>query len=188
MRWQKRLARLEAQVLPRSPEDRDWQRRWAAIVERWLRLAEAAMPLLTDADQQRVVQALTQHVEDRHGAFADWFRDLSEGRCRLPELAPEVMQALLLAWLSPAADGGLVCRGCGLEYPRHRQPPLTTWKLLPGKKPGEGPPPWYDLPELFAACPNCGGSRFEIDWPHQTGEQERGWQRLDGYVGPSRRP
>jgi hypothetical protein len=86
------------------------------------------------------------------------------------------MKELLLAWLSPQADGGVVCRHGGLEYPRHRSPPLGEWRLLPGRKALEGPPPWYDLPELFACCPNCGGSCRDIDWPYRTPECRRPWK------------
>jgi hypothetical protein len=93
------------------------------------------------------------------------------------------MRALLLAWLLPGADGGMVCRRCGLEYPRHKAPPLSQWKLLPGRKPFEGPPPWYDLPELFAACPGFGALRYEPDWPHQAGDRHRPRMELEGFVG-----
>jgi hypothetical protein len=76
------------------------------------------------------------------------------------------MRALLLAWLSPECDGrGRVCRRCGLGYPCHATSPLSTWKVQPGKVPLQGPPPWYDLPDFFAACSGCGTSAREIDWP-----------------------
>jgi hypothetical protein len=93
------------------------------------------------------------------------------------------MKDLLLAWLSPEADGGMVYNRCGLEYPRHRTPPLSTWRLFPGKRWGEGPPPWYDLPELFQACPNCGASTYDMDSPHLVAGHHPAWKELDGYVG-----
>jgi hypothetical protein len=153
------------------------------VLARWERLLGQALPLLGPADRGRVTAAATQLEEEFGGPYRDWLRHLAEGLCRLPQLPPAAMKDLLLAWLSPEADGGMVCRQCGLEYPRHRSPPLSEWKLLPGKRPLEGPPPWYDLPELFLACPGCGGSRFEIDWPNHTEQLQRPWKELDGFVG-----
>jgi hypothetical protein len=166
-----------------SPEDRARQRRWEAAVGRWERQAEAAWPLLSPAEQEQVERALRQLVDESAGPLWDWLRDLREGCCRLPQLPPETTRALLLAWLSPEADGGMVCRACGLEYPRHKSPPLSQWKLLPGKRPLQGPPPWYDLPEFFMACPGCGGSRYEADWPWHTAGVALPWKQLDGFVG-----
>jgi hypothetical protein len=107
--------------------------------------------------------------------------------CRLPELTPAAMKELLPAWLAPEADGGMVCRQCGLKYPKHKSPPLSEWKLLPGKKPMEGLPPWYDPPYLFEACPGCGASRHEVDWPFQA-TCDLPWKQLDGFVGQEKRP
>jgi hypothetical protein len=116
-----------------------------------------------------VHEGLRQWQEEGGGPYFTWFRDLGWGRCRLPELPAMVMKDLLLSWLSPEVDGGMVCRQCGLEYPHHRTPPLREWKLLPGKTPGEGPPPWYDLPEFFRACP-------------MTLAGHRPWMDMDGCV------
>jgi hypothetical protein len=168
---------------PEPPPDRARQKRLEAVLRRWEGLSEQAASLLSADERQRVEQAAGELVEDFGGPFAVWLRDLRDGCCRLPPLTPEAMKALLLAWLSPEADGGMVCRRCGLEYPRHRNPPLSQWKLLPGRKPMEGPPPWYDLPEFFPDCPGCGASRFDIDWPHQTDGHDRPWKGLDGFVG-----
>jgi hypothetical protein len=63
---------------------------------------------------------------------------------------------------------------------------LSEWKLLPGKKPMKGPPPWYDLAYLFEACPGCGASRHEVDWPFQTG-YDLPCKQLDGFVGQENR-
>ena len=127
--------------------------------------------------------AVTQFAEESGGPYRSWLRGLRDGCSRLPELPAAAMRDLLLAWLSPEVDGGLVCRGCGLEYPRHRSPPLSQWQLLPGRAPLVGPPPWYDLPELFTACPACAGPRCEADWPWQTGPCPYPWKEWDGYVG-----
>jgi hypothetical protein len=165
------------------PEDEARQRRWRAVLRRWDALLGVAWPLLGPAEQEQLERALAQLVDESAGPLWDWLRGLRDGWSRLPELPPETTQALLLAWLSPEADRGMTCRHCGLEYPRHKSPPLSEWKLLPGKRPLEGPPPWYDLPEFFAACPGCGGSRFEADWPWQTAGVALPWKHLDGFVG-----
>jgi hypothetical protein len=182
----RRLAALEdlcPPAPPPSPEIRLRQRRWEEVVDRWDLLLHSALPLLTDAEQEQVGGAVAQLGQDRTGPYRDWLQHLAEGWCRLPELSPATMKDLLLAWLSLEADGSMVCRGCGLEYPRHKYPPLSQWKLLPGKWPQVGPPPWYDLPEFFPACPGCGSSRFEIDWPTSTPQHQRSWKDLDGFVG-----
>jgi len=152
-------------------------------MDRLLGTTWQALPLMTEAEQEEVTCGLEQMCEWFKGPFGGWTHDLYLGRCRMPELSPETIKAVLLAWLSPEADGGMVCRGCGLEYPRHRSPPMNQWRVLPGKIPLQGPPPWYDLPEFFQACPNCGTSRFEIDWPHLVPDTERPWMNLDGFMG-----
>jgi hypothetical protein len=158
------------------------------VLGRWGRLLEQAWTLLPDAEQGRVGDAVAQLAEGFGGPYGGWLRGLRDGWSRLPELPSATMRDLLLAWPSPEADGGMVCRACGLEYPRHKTPPLGQWKLLPGKAPLVGPPPWYDLPELFAACPACGGPRLEADWPWQTGPHPHPWKELDGYVGAQALP
>jgi hypothetical protein len=113
-------------------------------VRRYLRLLEQSLPYMSDDEQGQVRQALERYVEDGRGPYRDWLDHLSKGWCRLPELPAAVMKDLLVAWLSPAADGGMVCRQCRLEHPRHKTPPVNEWKLLPGKQHQVGPPPWYD--------------------------------------------
>jgi hypothetical protein len=140
-------------------------------------LFEAAGALMSEEEGQRVLDALDQFNDRQDGPFAGWFRDLTKEWCRLPDLAPAAMKAVLLAWLSPECDGrGQVCRQCGLEYPCHKHPPLSEWKLLPGKVPFEGPPPWYDLPEFFKACPGCGAALFDIDWPWFVESKSPPWK------------
>jgi hypothetical protein len=186
MRLRSRVVRLERFLPPRpasAAEDLKRQRRWHQVVDRWERLLRGAEPLLSAAEQEHVDLALKALVDNCGGPCADWLRDLRDGWCRLPELSPKAMKELLLAWLSPQADGGQVCCRCGLEYPRHQIPPLRAWKLLPGKKPLEGPPPWYDLPMLFSVCPGCGAASADFDWPHRTRECRRAWMDEDGFVG-----
>jgi hypothetical protein len=181
----RRLTALERRCPPLEPPRADpaCRRQWEAVLGRWEHLLRQAWALLSEAEQGRVTGALAQLTEDFGGPYGGWLRGLRDGWSRLPELPAVTMRNLMLAWLSPEADGGMVCRACGLESPRHKSPPLSEWKLLPGRAPLVGPPPWYDLPELFAACPGCGGSRYEADWPGQAGADPRPWKDLDGHVG-----
>jgi hypothetical protein len=183
----RRLIRLERLLPPPppppSPEEILRQKRLGKVVKRWNQICLQAWQLLPGPDQERVKQAMEQEEGPLSGPFGSWLRGLSNGWSRLPELAPEVMKDLLLAWLSPEADGGMVCEQCGLEYPKHKTPPMSEWKLLPGKNRMKDPPPWFDLPELFEACPGCGASRYEADWPHLMDGYHREWMKLDGYVG-----
>jgi hypothetical protein len=182
-RIQHRIARLERLAPPLPPAEDLRRKRFGKVLNRWMRLCRAAGPLLTPEEDQCVGQALERLANELEGPFAVWMCDLRDGRCRLPELTPAAMRSLLVAWLSPEVDGGMVCNGCGLEYPRHKAPPMGQWKLLPGKKPQEGPPPWYDLPEFFPLCPHCSASRFDVDWPHLVDQHTHAWRELDGYVG-----
>ena len=141
-------------------------------------------PLLTEEEQIKVAEALRQWAETEQGPYAWWFRELFHGSCRLPELAPQTMKQLLVAWLSPDCDHMTrVCRGCGLLYPHPRSSSLRDLKLLPGKVPLVGPPPWYDFPVYFPSCPGCGASPNDIDWSHLVDRLDRPWMAQDGYVG-----
>jgi hypothetical protein len=144
MNLDRRLARLEralpAPPVPR-PRDERRHRRWLQVARRCDSLLDAAWPLLAEEEQDRVTVALTLMTEDRAGPYAEWMRHLAKGWCRLPELSADAMKSLLLAWLSPDVEGSMVCRVCGLELPRHKYPPLSQWKLLPGREPLEGPAP-----------------------------------------------
>lgn len=175
------LLQARGDVLRLRAERRE---RWGQVIDRWNELANKAALLMSEEDRGRVSQAIEQ-ANELTGPLDEWLDDLAKGRCRLPDLTAETMRGLLLAWLSPSADGGIVCTACGLEYPRHKHPPLSEWKLLPGREWGVGPPPWYDLPEFFAACPHCGGSRYGsgMDWPHLVDGKSYPWMRLDGYAG-----
>jgi hypothetical protein len=190
MRLQRRVARLEKRWSANPhvpPEDGSREERWESVIKRLDRLVRQADELMTDAEWEQVHHAIQQLVDGLGGPYADWLEHLREGMCRLPELPPTAMKDVLLAWLAPEANGGMVCRQCGLEYPQHKNPPFSEYKLLPGKRPFEGPPPWYDLPYLFEACPGCGASRHEVDWWFQT-FYDLPWKRLDGFVGQEKRP
>ena len=183
--WRKRLAKLDV-LLPQAPtvDVKERQIRCRQVVRRLARLCEQACELMTEGEQIKVAEGFRQWVEAEQGPYAWWFRELFQGHCRLPELAPATMKELLVAWLSPDCDSMTrVCRGCGLLYPQPRVPPLNEWKLLPGKVPQVGPSPWYDLPVFFPSCPGCGASTLDIDWSHLVDQADRPWMALDGYVG-----
>jgi hypothetical protein len=178
---QARLAAMEARLPPLRPSMSPAQyERLSRVDQRLVHLLDEADKLFSAEERSTVHEALGQW-EKGDGPYGTWFRDLGWGRCRLPELPTTVMKELLLAWLSPEVDGGIVCRHCGLEYPHHRTPPFSEWKRLPGKTPRQGPPPWYDLPEFFRACPGCDASTYEIDWP-ATIVGRRPWMDMDGCV------
>jgi len=188
--WRKRLAKLDV-LLPQAPtvDVQKRQKRRREVVRRLVRLCEQACELMSEEEQINVAEGFKQWAEAERGPYRWWFRDLFQGRCRLPELAPATMKELLVAWLSPECDPMTrVCRGCGLQYPHPRVTPMTEWKLLPGKVPLVGPPPWYDLPVFFPSCPGCGASALDIDWSHLVDRHDLPWMALDGYVGrPVRR-
>ena len=184
-RWRTRLAELE-RCLPKPLllEDPQREKRRLLVGQRLVRLCEQACELMTQEEQIDVAEGFKQWAEAVGGPYRWWFRDLFQGRCRLPELAPATMKELLVTWLSPDCDPMTqVCRGCGLLYPHPRLSSLRDLKLLPGKVPLVGPPPWYDFPVYFPSCPGCGASPNDIDWSHLVDRLDRPWMALDGYVG-----
>jgi hypothetical protein len=93
-------------------------------------------------------------------------------------MAPEATESVMLAWLSPECDtSARVCRECGLEYPERKKPPTSEWKVLPGKMPYVGEPPWFDLPDFFSSCPGFGASIYEVDPPHLVPSLNRPWKQ-----------
>src|SRR4051812_37167841 len=96
----RRLARLESLLPPAEPEDPAREARWGKVVRRLVELLDRAWPLLTEAEQGRVGEALGL-LPEHDGPYASWLWDLGQGRCRLPDLPAAAMKDLLLAWLSP---------------------------------------------------------------------------------------
>ena len=140
-----------------------------------------ALALMNDGEKGPVQAAWHQWTAGQGGPYELWFTDVFGGHCRLPKLPALIVKTLLLTWLSPEVDrlARPVCIHCGLEYPQHCLPPMSEWKLLPGKTPWEGPAPWYDLPEFFPSCPGCGASRGDIDWARFSRETHRPWMAMD---------
>jgi hypothetical protein len=186
MHVRSKLERLERQLPPPpppSPEDRRRQRRWARITRRFFDLVEQAAPLMNEVEQQQIGDALEACFEKLDGPLRPWVRNLQFGRCRLPELTPEVMKAVLFSWFHPDIENEMTCNHCGLAYPHLNPGPQSTWRRLPGKIPFESPPPWYDLPRVFDACPCCGASTYDMTWSHLTQEMDLPWKKLDGWMG-----
>jgi hypothetical protein len=187
MRVRSKLERLERQLLPPpppSPDERRRERRWRKVSRRFLVLVEQADAEMTE-DERAAIEAILDKCGDGGCQPLDsWLRDLMDGRSRLPELTARVMKALVLGWFHPDVDTiSYVCSQCGLQYPRLKAPPPQTWKVLPGKVPNVGPPPWYDLPELFNACPQCAASTRDVTYSHQTDDMDLPWKKLDGWMG-----
>jgi hypothetical protein len=135
MTMRRRLTRLEALLPPPpSPELLLRMQRCDPIFDRWDLLGAAAFELMCPDEQGQVLKAVQQLHDTCLGPYGTWFWNLCEGRCRLPELPPQVMKDLLLAWLSPDVASGYVCERCGLLYPfRHwpRRGEPRLWADVP---------------------------------------------------------
>jgi hypothetical protein len=92
----------------------------------------------------------------------------------MPELTPETMKELLFAWLDPEVGQPMVCKQCGLEYPRLRRPESQAM-------PAPSFP--YEIPRLFDACPACGASRYDTTWPDRVPHNDLARKALDGWLG-----
>jgi hypothetical protein len=157
--------RRQAQEQDHHGEDAERQR-WEETLNRF------GMALPGDL-RDRVIGALG----DRGCLLWGWIGNLVRGRCRLPEcLTEDVMRALVLILLDEAERCNsfqAVCLRCGLQYPTHKPPPLSEWKLAPGCSPDERPLR-YDLPHFFEhdGCPACGASSKagEMNWAHLMGD------------------
>lgn len=164
----KALHRLEQQAQQRQESRRedpfrtDEQRRWEQTLNRFF---EALPEDLRD----RVAEAL----EDESCPLWEWIEGLFRGRCRLPEgLDEELLRRLVLIRLEEPDDCDsleAVCLRCGLQYPRHKVPPVNEWRLAPGCSPNDWPLR-YNLPHFFDhdGCPACGASSKtgDMNWSH----------------------
>jgi hypothetical protein len=160
--FKNRLARLEQNTPPPLPTPSPAsQKRIDRTFARLNRMVQAVLALLSPEDVARVEQAVTQWNAEEASPLGSWLSHLAEGKCGLPEVNPEVMRTLLLAWLSQECeDHGRVCVHCGLEYPCHKRPPLSAWPVPQDQVLQQRP-----VTDFFAACPGCGASTREIDWP-----------------------
>jgi hypothetical protein len=98
--------------------------------------------------------------------FEEWLHDLCELRSRVPpDISPEKLRSVVDVFLSrrEQIDSHFgICPATGLRLPRVKSSPGRDWKVLPGKTPLVGPPPWYDCPEFFDSCPGCGADKYGI--------------------------
>lgn len=166
------LNRLEEQVaeIEQGRQAREEERdRVSAEQQRWKETLKRFAEMIPDDLLDRVVAVL----EDEGCRLWDWIRDVFRGRSRLPEcLTEDVLRRLVLIRLDEADkcnSSEAVCLHCGLQYPMHKYPPLSEWKLAPGCSPDERPLR-YDLPHFFEhdGCPACGASSKagDANWAH----------------------
>jgi hypothetical protein len=103
---------------------------------------------------------------DREGWLTRWVWDLVNLRSRVPPgIDPEAFGQVVLIHLERRREMNSfhgVCPRTGLRVPRVKRHPGDPWKVLPGKVPCQGPPPWYDCPEFFSTCPGCGALKYGI--------------------------
>jgi hypothetical protein len=182
-----RLARLERlSGIQERREQLEQERRHATkvrkLLDRFSAILDAAWPHLAEEDQSTLEAAMQAVADDPkaldHWPLLTWMDSVRSGTSRLPELSAEVSAALIRAWLSSELDERQwTCKQCGLLRPCRKQPPMNTWKLLPGRYPLKGPPPWYDLPpDFFAVCPACGAE--DADWSHLVANEHLSWKSL----------
>lgn len=191
MNLKTRVANLEKLRPPPPPPDPEEQlrlKRFKRIYNQFVRLAGEAETLMTGEE----IQQLKEEMEKTRSSVFAWLDDLLAGRCRLPpDLSAELMKDLLLAYASPHCDYQLryVCLRCGMEYPHAEKPLPGGNKLLPGRIPYEGPPPWFAKPDFFIDCPCCGdsGRVREVTWAHRVAENGYPWMEMEGCVGRPKR-
>lgn len=121
----------------------------------------------------------------------NWIHSVARQSSRLPpDITPETMGTLATIYLDRPQDVDKCipdnCPACGLRLPRHVNPPMNTWKLLPGRQAFDGqPPPWYDLPEFFTACPHCGAKHHYVDDRKASKQdwQSKAAEEMKTYIG-----
>jgi hypothetical protein len=148
-----RLDRLD-KLIPPLPEPSKEQRSAEGLAAMLFEAIETAS--LTDEEAAKVSASLRAEVD--RGPYAEWFRALREGWCRIPEVTPAAMRAVMLAYADQPTSNSpaLVCNGCGMFLPRD-----------------------------FGPCPVC---RTEKDrnWPWLARGTAR-WTHLDRHLNASER-
>jgi hypothetical protein len=178
-----RVAKLERQLPKPPPQDKQRKKQLRHLDRRLTQLCEKASQLMTTEEATKIHEALREWSESSQGPYANWFGELLNGRCRLPELDPAPMRDLLMAWLSPNCDSlSCVCRQCGLMYPHHRWPSSNERNSWPEDVSRVGPRPRDDVLEFFSSCPGCGASTKDFDWAHLVHESCRPWMAQDGCI------
>jgi hypothetical protein len=163
------LDRLEEIVNERLQRRAEEDKRVADIRRRW----DETLGRFEEALPKDLLDRVAAALEDERCPLWGWLKDVFRGRSRLPAcLTEEVMRRLVLIRLDEpdrCEPWEAVCLRCGLQYPRHKSPPLSEWQRAPGCSPGERPPV-NDFPRFFEhdGCPACGASSKvgEMNWAH----------------------
>jgi hypothetical protein len=190
MRLRNRVERLELRLpAPKSPTPEQLQERrlWRRVARRFKSLLNQAESLLNEAEHAAVAAALELFLSEGTGPLRGWLHDLRHGLCRLPELTPEAMRSLLLAFLNPGRGDSRVCNLCGLESPRPGRGLLSNWVFGTDIRGLAGLASRFSWPPGFDGCPHCPpGSPADFDSPYQAGGTDKPWKALDGWVGARR--
>jgi hypothetical protein len=183
MKLRPRVERLEQVFPPPTPEERQEQRRWRSVSDRLLRQLCDAFPVF--ADDPLVEAAVLEFLDYDRGPLAQWLDDLRKGWSRVPELSAEVMRQVVFCWLHPGSGDAMVCNHCGLECPRSDLRHLNGWRD-PHRDQRAERARQEGWPRYFEACPCCGASTRDADWPHLIEGKNPPWKALDGWLGAGR--
>lgn len=167
------LERLEQQAKEWQQSRRHEKEYKAPEQCRWEETLDRFFQVLPEDLWCRVGEAL----EDESCLLWGWIENVFRGRSQLPEcLSKGVMRRLVLIRLDEAdkcESFDAVCLRCGLQYPWHKRPPVSQWRLATGCSPDDWPLR-YDLPHFFDhdSCPACGASSTtgEMTWAHLIGD------------------
>jgi hypothetical protein len=154
---------ITQQLIRRQEEARE-----RAEDQRW----EETLLQFSEALPEDLWDRVSTALDDERCPLWDWIENLYRGRCLLPEnLSAGLVRRLVLIRLDEADKCSFeaVCLHCGLQYPTHKTPPLSEWRLVPDCQPTDKPLR-YDLPSFFEhrGCPACGASSQSghMNWAH----------------------
>jgi len=167
-----RLQRLEAKadiktLLAQRQEARRHLEANRKVLRQFGEVLDRGWPLLTEAQQEQLEPSDDQ---SKKWVLDDWLRSLFDGSSRLPDLAPETVLRLVLAWCDPQVYSmSFVCLDCGLCRP------FRNYDAKPDRMPDDPPAPelaiWDGGRDYFKVCPHCQSERHT--WTHLN-RPERG--------------
>jgi hypothetical protein len=179
-----RFAELGWLVNPHAGYDMTYHRwavpRWFKPLRRTPKALATFLDRLPDAMRVPVLRSGLIKSDNRLDLertwLGRWLYDVCELDCRIPpDIDREAFGSVLDVFLTrrEGIDHYFnLCPATGLRVPRvGKQDGTHPWKVLPGKTPLVGPPPWYDVPEFFAACPGCGADKYGTLRCQQASEQ-----------------
>jgi hypothetical protein len=166
----------------------DHLRRWPKALATFLdRLPERMrVPVLraglTERERELLPGARPRYPDDMW--LGEWLRCTCDLRHRVPpDIDREAFGQLVGLMLTRRHEVPTFlrylasCRRTGLWVPRpDRQ---AQGKAIPGKVPGQGPPPHYVSSEFFPACPGCGAGKwgdYGTLFCHRAAEPECDWR------------